>query len=324
MKFKIGSFKRIVCGLLPAGLVYISSKPMLAATNDLAASLQKGLFEEEANHNYPAAITAYETVVARFDDNRKLAATAIFRIGEIYRKQGKTNEAAAQFQRVLREFQDQSALTTLSRSYLGAAAQPQGASVAESPGALLATEAEEIKRIQAMIKESPDLINAVPLQGWGAPLHKAAYESQLAVAEFLLANGADIEIKNQSGQTPLHLAAQAGRKGMTELLLGKGARPNVSDKEGNTPLHWASRNGFKTVAEALLSHNADVNARDKNDATPLHLAAAYGFKSIAELLLAKGADPNLAGYAFNNANLYGTPLHIAVARADTAMTELLI
>src|SRR5262245_46374183 len=64
-----------------------------ANTNDLATSLQKGLFEEEANHNYPAAIQAYQAVIDRFDDERKLGATAIFRLSEVYRKQGKTNEA---------------------------------------------------------------------------------------------------------------------------------------------------------------------------------------------------------------------------------------
>src|SRR5437588_8894917 len=66
-------------------------QPGLAATNDLTATLQKGLFEEEANHDLPAAMRAYEEVVRRFDEQRKLGATAIFRLGEIYRKQGKTN-----------------------------------------------------------------------------------------------------------------------------------------------------------------------------------------------------------------------------------------
>src|SRR5882762_3462244 len=102
---------RILSSAVLAAIVVIGSAcEGAAATNDLAATLQKGLFEEEANHNYSAAIAAYESVVSRFDDNRKLAATAIFRIGEIYRKQGKTNEASAQYQRVLNEFADQSAL----------------------------------------------------------------------------------------------------------------------------------------------------------------------------------------------------------------------
>src|ERR1043165_4025680 len=91
-----------------------------ASTNDLASALQKGLFEEEANHNFPAAIEAYQSVINRFDEDRKLAATAIFRVGEIYRKQGKTNEANAQYERVVREFSEQSALATLSQSYLAA------------------------------------------------------------------------------------------------------------------------------------------------------------------------------------------------------------
>src|SRR5690349_22196221 len=85
-----------------------------AATNDLTSSLQKGLFEEEANHNYPAAIQAYQEVIDRFDQERKLGATAIFRLSEVYRKQGKTNEANALSQRIVREFPDQSTLVGLS------------------------------------------------------------------------------------------------------------------------------------------------------------------------------------------------------------------
>src|SRR5947207_15868469 len=100
------------------GIVLSWADTMAAATNDLASALQKGLFEEEANHNYAAAISAYESVISRFDDNRKLAATAIFRLGEIYRKQSKTNEASGQYQRIVREFADQQALVELSKSYV--------------------------------------------------------------------------------------------------------------------------------------------------------------------------------------------------------------
>ena len=89
-----------------------------AATNDLTSALQRGLFEEEANHNLEAAAQAYQAVSARFDEDRKLAATAIFRLGEVYRKQGKTNEATAQYERIVREFSDQTTLLTLSRQNL--------------------------------------------------------------------------------------------------------------------------------------------------------------------------------------------------------------
>src|SRR5215472_14285218 len=72
-------------------LAFGTSSP--AATNDPALALQKGLFEEEANHDFNAAIRAYQAVVKQFDQDRKLAATAVFRLGECYRKQGNTNEA---------------------------------------------------------------------------------------------------------------------------------------------------------------------------------------------------------------------------------------
>src|SRR5437016_11268195 len=89
-----------------------------AVTNDLSTALQRGLFEEEANHNLDAAIQAYQSVINQYDKDRKLAATAIFRLAESYRKQGKTNEATAQYERVLRDFTDQPELLTTSRNTL--------------------------------------------------------------------------------------------------------------------------------------------------------------------------------------------------------------
>src|SRR5689334_3352957 len=104
--------------IISALLITVSS--ITAATNDMTAELQKGLFEEEANHNLEAAIKAYENVIRQFDKDRKLAATAIFRLGESFRKQGKTNEAVAQYERILREFSEQNTLTTLSSQNLAA------------------------------------------------------------------------------------------------------------------------------------------------------------------------------------------------------------
>lgn len=88
------------------------------ATNDLTSLLQQGLFEEEANRNLDAAISNYQTLASAFDKDRQLAATAIFRLGECYRKLGKTNEAVVQYQRIIKEFSDQPTLVTLSRQNL--------------------------------------------------------------------------------------------------------------------------------------------------------------------------------------------------------------
>jgi len=116
----------------------------------------------------------------------------------------------------------------------------------------------EVKRIQAMIKDSPDLINAMGPDVSGRPLHQAAAKGQLIVAQFLLANGADIEAKNLSweNKTALHIAAAAGHKAMVEFLLKKGANVNVVDTPGFTPLHLAAGHGFRNVVEVLLSQRS--------------------------------------------------------------------
>ncbi len=110
------------------------------AANDPTGALQKGLFEEEANHNLDAAIAAYQSVVTQFDQDRKLAGTAVFRLGECYRKLGRTNEAVVQYQRVLRDFSDQAPLVTLSRQDLGALGVPPAGAGAgtTAPGAVSA------------------------------------------------------------------------------------------------------------------------------------------------------------------------------------------
>jgi len=89
-----------------------------AAADPLTEKLQRGLFEEEANHNLDAAIKEYQSVVAQTDEQRKVIATALFRLGECYRKLGRTNEAAAQYQRILRDFLEQEQLVKLSNELL--------------------------------------------------------------------------------------------------------------------------------------------------------------------------------------------------------------
>ena len=129
-----------------------------AATNDLTTAIQRGLFEEEANQNLGAAIQAYQAVASQFDKDRKLAATAIFRLGECYRKQGNTNDAATQYQRILRDFSDQPTLVTLSRQNLAGLG-----SAPTAPAAPVISDAarqeqkrlleEEIKLVQKQLDE---------------------------------------------------------------------------------------------------------------------------------------------------------------------------
>lgn len=307
-----------------------------AATNDLTSALQNGLFEEEANHNLEAAAQAYQAVSAQFDKDRKLAATAIFRLGEVYRKQNKTNEAVAQYERIVREFSDQQTLATLSRQNLGGLGKSSAPTSAGNfservnqiiqraakPPSLTTTtddEEKEIQRIKAMIQNSPDLINS-PNSGGGTPLQLAAERGQLIVARYLLDNKADVN-RTSNGETPLTVAAIQGHKAMVELLLSWGADVNAVGGGGSTALHQAAQRGYLAVAEALLANKADLSARNSDangQAMPLHLAAGAGNSAVAGLLIARGADVNAVDRRGQ------TPLLHAAMAGHSAMVKALL
>ncbi|MHB1308696.1 MAG: ankyrin repeat domain-containing protein, partial [Limisphaerales bacterium] len=190
-------------------------------------------------------------------------------------------------------------------------------------------EAEEIERIRAIIANSPDLVNARnATPQLGTPLHKAAASGYLAVAEFLLANGAEVNAADRSRRTPLHLAASAGHKRLCELLLSQGADVKASDSKGFTPLHLAVVDGYLAVAETLLAAGAEVNTPANPGGAPepqpdwasppLHSAADRGFPNLVELLLKQGAEIDSVDHGGR------TPLVRAMAKRRTAVVRMLL
>ena len=121
-------------------------------------------------------------------------------------------------------------------------------------------------------------------------LHQAVRNNCPTLVEILISSGADLEAKDNSGETPLHSAAERNHLELAELLISSGAEVNVKRNDGSMPLHDAAANDSLAVAELLISSGAEVNVKDNSGWTPLHWAAYNNSLEIAQLLISSGAD----------------------------------
>lgn len=104
-----------------AASMLVLSAGWMAAQDRMADNLRKGIVEEESQHNLTAAVTDYQKVVAQFDEGRKTAATALFRLAESQRQLHHDDQARGAYERVVREFADQRQLAEQSRAALRSA-----------------------------------------------------------------------------------------------------------------------------------------------------------------------------------------------------------
>lgn len=75
---------------------------------------------------------------------------------------------------------------------------------------------------------------------------------------------------------PLHFASHFAREGVLDQLLASGADVDAKDEGGNTPLHWAASKGVLSVATKLMEANCGLQTSNVNGATPMHKAANNG------------------------------------------------
>ena len=98
----------------------------------------------------------------------------------------------------------------------------------------------------------------------------------------------DLVQKNIHGSTVLMLSCFGGRLEVAEFLLKNGASVNLPDNNGMTALMFASNQGYpKTVKLLLNCHDIDVNAQDNNKRTVLMDSCSKGYGEIVSALLTR-------------------------------------
>ncbi|KAI1660907.1 hypothetical protein F4813DRAFT_386316 [Daldinia decipiens] len=91
----------------------------------------------------------------------------------------------------------------------------------------------------------------------------------------LLKHGANIDAQNHSFHTPLHLLIIDDLNQETmpfaQLLLENGAEVNTKDEYGDSPLHSACRRGHREIIRLLVDWGADMDCRNLDWTTPQDL-----------------------------------------------------
>ena len=101
-----------------------------------------------------------------------------------------------------------------------------------------AIEFGDVQTVESLMREHPSLVNH---PDWTPPpLHCAVLWNQPRIAEILLDNGADIEIRDPDrSTTPLRYAIVFNKKQMIQLLLNRGANSGPIVDSGTTALQLA-------------------------------------------------------------------------------------
>ena len=161
--------------------------------------------------------------------------------------------------------------------------------------------------IQQKLAELPGLLNE-NAQWIETPIQAAAHVGNRPIAEFLLAQGApldictaamlgraddvraaladDPELAHAHGPHDIpvmYYPAIGGSIEIAQILLDAGADVNAGEG-GNTPLHGAALVGQTPMVQWLLDHDANPYALDYEGKTPLDRAQANGHEAAAALL----------------------------------------
>jgi ankyrin repeat protein len=110
------------------------------------------------------------------------------------------------------------------------------------------------------------------------------------VVNFLVENGADLQVKDKKGISILTHAARTGNLNVVKNLVGHGATIHGKSPRGITPLYAAAINGHTDIAKFLIEQGADVDVKLSDGETPLMAAVWNGQVEMVSLLIKSGAN----------------------------------
>ena len=161
------------------------------AQEHMADGLRNGILEEDSKQDPRGAIQQYQVVMTQFAEARQTAATALFRMAECLRKVGNRGGAVAAYQRVLKDFPDQTKLAAQSRTVL---ATTYNVAPAGSPMAGNQSDRAKFEKLMEGQKEEQAQATAFRAR------YRASIQNELAIAQTQLATAQE---RYKAGEAPV-------------------------------------------------------------------------------------------------------------------------
>jgi ankyrin repeat protein len=175
------------------------------------------------------------------------------------------------------------------------------------------------------------------IKGNNTPLMYATYTGNKEILQFLLDNGANINICcDDNSSSALTIAVNNKSFDIVELLINHGADVNhkyfmpltwdkIDDSafygqrnKGTTILMVASANGYNDLIKLLLKNNANIDDYDDSGYTALLYAIVYNQIEAANILISNKANVN-----YNNNDNKVSPFLMACAISDINTVKLM-
>ena len=296
-------------------------------------AVERGLAAEESGKDFAGATKAYTDAVAAADGRRATHATALFRLAEVQRRQGRTNEATELYARLLVEFPDQSEMVAVARRHAGAEAAASSVSPA-GPTVGPASEAERLLEDEIRVAEQQLSIEQRKFEAG-----RAGEEEVLKARRELLGLKRQLAEKRQRRdiQDDILDPVPSGGSSKVEMVAPPTAAMIEEDRELNrlkglfrnspdllnqsgptgTPLENAARGGHTRVLAYLLGDGMPTRSEESLRAG-LKAASQSGRLEVCRMLLDAGADPNRIDSGG------GLPLLRAAYAGHRAVVELLL
>ncbi len=161
---------------------------------------------------------------------------------------------------------------------------------------------EDLQRyLDPILKKIKDTINKRNKKG-DTPLVVALREDSQILAEYLIDQGADVNLIGNNGDTPIYIATKNDNAILVKRLIENGANVDKRNAHGYVPLNIALERDNEVIARYLIDNTTNTNYRvkcsdygSKNGDTFLLTATRNENEILAKYLIDHGANVNKTG-----------------------------